>query len=498
MCRGGMRFMSKWIPLIKDIYFTDRGRLDCKRYFIYTMGIISIWLIVYGTSVVINNIFSGNTNITFYAMLYSFAFTSIPLMLLFARRLHDRNVPGAMMFAILIPPVNIVLFLVMCLWGGTHGRNDYGEDPAEIEGLMPISTKEKSPLEIKLSQISEADSSDDPLSKVDKIFKKISQYRYGNLGLSICFIVIVVYIGNLFGDDLHHIDNVSKTSIVSTESVKSAEYVSETKKSTEENKKNPNDIEVKSDLSLGGLGLGDTEEMVQRLYGIPDKKETEGKYVRWYYSDIQVIILEGKVHALLSMNDRVSTKRGFHEKSSMNEIVRSYGKETSKYEEGKLVIYEYRFNSDIGIDGLLRYAFNKSDHTVNYISVRIPDEWLKKDNKEEEAAKRTLKLYHKAITEHNFTMAYDFMSPKRKESMGSIAHFAEGYKETICSEPKDIKVQSTANDEIVLTYILDAKDSVQNGRIYIQQFECKSSMFKVNGSWLLGYTEAKRISEKFE
>lgn len=494
--------MSKWIPLIKKIYFSYRGRLDRKRYFVYTIGLVIIWIGIFILSALINAAL-GKVGVRDDGMLFNFvlwclALTSIPLMLLFARRLHDINVTGIFMFTILIPPINIIFFIAMSVLKGTEGKNDFGDDPTEVEGLMPIVADKQNEFEIKLSQVPEEYLLDDPLNKVNNIISKILQNNYGKMGLAVCVIAIVMCIGSFIGDDYNQGDKIPTPPAMPVAPVKNAAEVQISPSNVNQNTVNQRDITVNSELSLGGLVLGDTEEIVQRLYGAPDKREKEGKYVRWYYSNIQVVMLNGKVHALVSRNDQVSTKRGFHEKSTMNAVVASYGNEASKYEEGGLIIYEYKFNSDIGIDGLLRYAFNKADNSVNYISVRIPDEWLEQESSEEAAAKMTLVSYHKAISEHNFNMAYDLMSPKRQASMGEISHFAEGYKDTISSEPMDIKVQSLTKDEIVLTYRLNARDKTNSNKVYVQQFECKSSIFKVEGKWLLGYTEAKKISEKYE
>ena len=42
-----------------------------------------------------------------------------------------------------------------------------------------------------------------------------------------------------------------------------------------------------------------------------------------------------------------------------------------KFEADGLVMYEYTFQTDILGEGILRYAINKSDNRVNYISVRL-------------------------------------------------------------------------------------------------------------------------------
>ena len=43
------------------------------------------------------------------------------------KRLHDMNIPGAVVLCLFVPAVSIIAFLVMCVWWGTAGPNDYGE-----------------------------------------------------------------------------------------------------------------------------------------------------------------------------------------------------------------------------------------------------------------------------------------------------------------------------------------------------------------------------------
>ncbi|MEM9104019.1 MAG: DUF805 domain-containing protein [Pseudomonadota bacterium] len=44
------------------------------------------------------------------------------------KRLHDINIPGAVVLCLFVPAVSIIAFLVLCFWPGTNGPNDYGDD----------------------------------------------------------------------------------------------------------------------------------------------------------------------------------------------------------------------------------------------------------------------------------------------------------------------------------------------------------------------------------
>lgn len=52
-----------------------------------------------------------------------------PAISLTVRRLHDINLSGWWFFLGLVPVVGPIIQLVMSLWQGTHGSNQYGSDP---------------------------------------------------------------------------------------------------------------------------------------------------------------------------------------------------------------------------------------------------------------------------------------------------------------------------------------------------------------------------------
>ncbi|QXP53529.1 DUF805 domain-containing protein [Cellulophaga sp. HaHa_2_95] len=60
----------------------------------------------------------------------------IPSIAITIRRLHDTNNSGWMIFVALIPFVGGIWLLVLEVTEGTHGTNNYGEDPKEIRELI--------------------------------------------------------------------------------------------------------------------------------------------------------------------------------------------------------------------------------------------------------------------------------------------------------------------------------------------------------------------------
>lgn len=53
----------------------------------------------------------------------------IPWMMLMVRRLHDLNRNGFWSLLVFVPVASFFLFLYLCCFRGTRGRNSYGEDP---------------------------------------------------------------------------------------------------------------------------------------------------------------------------------------------------------------------------------------------------------------------------------------------------------------------------------------------------------------------------------
>ena len=123
-------------------------------------------------------------------------------------------------------------------------------------------------------------------------------------------------------------------------------------------------------LSLGSVSLGDPETSLDSL-GKPDKRTVrdDGR-VDYEYADIEVHCKEGKVHTLVSNSAMVSTPKGIHEQSSLQEVLSAYGQDYIKSQYEKLDLYEYKMSDEIGRPCMLRFAINQSNQRVKYISIR--------------------------------------------------------------------------------------------------------------------------------
>ena len=129
------------------------------------------------------------------------------------------------------------------------------------------------------------------------------------------------------------------------------------------------------DLSLDALTIGDSEDKVYKFLGQPSTTR-QGNLGRTHlkYSNVEVVLYQGKISALVSQTAAYSTPRGIHEGTLADEIFREYGNNYNLSEYDNDTLYEYAINSVDGTPCLLRFAVRKSDGKVNYISMRFANE----------------------------------------------------------------------------------------------------------------------------
>ena len=262
-------------------------------------------------------------------------------------------------------------------------------------------------------------------------------------------------------------------------------------------------LDAKTDMSLNGVDIGLSRDELISKWGNPKEIEENGR--RYVYPAIRVGIVDNKVHSLITYDSSYKTKRGLHVGSTYAEVVSAYGSSHHEMEKDGLILHEYDFNALDGQAGLLRFAINKSDGHVNYISIRIPDPEPPKpeppkSNVDEnaKAAARAFVSYHEAITNENFQRAYDLMTEQRKNFMGNgMADFRKGYADTITSEITELNLLSSSPDRVVMSYTLDARDRARGGTLY-RQFQGEVEMVKIGGEWKINDVHSKKTKEVME
>lgn len=268
--------------------------------------------------------------------------------------------------------------------------------------------------------------------------------------------------------------------------------------------------EAKTDLSLGGLDLGDKKSDIEKAkLGKENDTKEESGLVFHYYDDVQVATDGDEVVGLKSVSDRLATKRGIHQGDSLADVKKAYGSDFQKSAgEDGMTYYEYAFQTDDGEEGLLRFAIRNSDQKVGYISARLTryEKAKAQPNTQQAAAPAAdargaqvaLNNFYNAISHKDYSGAWQMMTPEQQKRMGDYDSFRQGYSTTLSSEARNVTIASAAPDKVVLTYRLLARDRMPGGKVKAQVFDCSATMVPSGGNWKLLYTEAKQVSSRVE
>lgn len=126
------------------------------------------------------------------------------------------------------------------------------------------------------------------------------------------------------------------------------------------------------DLSLGGLTLGSSIDNMHSVLGQENSSTVDSEnYTRYKYDDIEVVTNNGVVNGLVSYSDKVKTEKGLHQGSSLQDVLKEYGKDYVITELEGMALYEYPYepNKDNGV--VMRFAV--INNVVDYISLRTVD-----------------------------------------------------------------------------------------------------------------------------
>ncbi len=253
------------------------------------------------------------------------------------------------------------------------------------------------------------------------------------------------------------------------------------------------------DLSLGEFAIDDREEKVTAKLGRPSSVSTDSDGGRRLtFKDIEIVVRQGKISALVSMSSAYATARGIHEGSPAQEIFDKYGTDCEKTVYDNQTLYEYQIKSADGHPCWLRFAINSSTNKVEYISVRFVQSESQNGGDNGDSAKQAFINYHKAITNKNYRAAYETFSHNQREAMGSFDSYVSGFSDTISSEVTDIKLVSSDENSCTFDYTLTARDRYQGNRIKVQIFKGQVVMIKDSGNWYIRQSQASKVNEKYE
>ena len=135
-----------------------------------------------------------------------------------------------------------------------------------------------------------------------------------------------------------------------------------------------NKVNRSSDDTLGGIKLGDSLSYVTQSLGDPIKKTDKGKnQLRYEYQAMDVAYDSGFVIGLATDLKNVSTPRGIHAGSSLNDVLDKYGKNYILSAYNNLNLYEYKLKEPNSKSYILRFAVNQENQKVKYISLRYDE-----------------------------------------------------------------------------------------------------------------------------
>ena len=124
------------------------------------------------------------------------------------------------------------------------------------------------------------------------------------------------------------------------------------------------------DLSLGALSIDDPEDKVFKVLGQPPSSKIEDSGIRLKYNDFDVVIKNKKISAFVCRVPSMNTPRDIHIGSDVQTVFDKYGNVTFQSDYENLTLYEYEITSKDGNKCYLRFAVDKGNNKVDYISMR--------------------------------------------------------------------------------------------------------------------------------
>ncbi len=296
--------------------------------------------------------------------------------------------------------------------------------------------------------------------------------------------------------------------------------------------------QIKTELSLGRLELGDKVDKMHEILGKETSQRQDGDFEFYIYPSIEVIVRNGRIEALISKDDTVATKQGLRSGMTYDNVVDTYGKPTFVSEIDGLQLCEYKFDGFDERYGLLRFAINPETQMIDYISIRIPKEETERvqreteekriaaeraekekkareerDMKEKKAreekerkereSKDKIKQYaeeaatvvadfHENITNKNYSKAYNLCTDDMQNRLGLYEKWMKGFSNTVDSEPSDFKYSNADSNRVELTFVLTSRDRTPSG-ISTQKWRSTAVVVKDGGKWRIDAIENKKI-----
>ncbi|MBQ8699200.1 MAG: hypothetical protein IJ521_09430 [Schwartzia sp.] len=108
-----------------------------------------------------------------------------------------------------------------------------------------------------------------------------------------------------------------------------------------------------------------------------------------------------------------------------------------------------------------------------------------------------VQYFHHKITDRNFELAYDVLTEDYKRLFGSCEDFKNRYTATLRSRPHSFRVLEQTGSSARVSYVVEARDWMDDAHIVEQTFVCETVLKKVNGAWLMDGGKGK-ATERME
>lgn len=120
---------------LEQRFLSTKGRINRQIFILYFICFLlfATLMIVPTSSIIIGNSSDLVIEIITTISSVTIEIAFLPSLFLTAKRLHDLNKSAVYMTLYVIPLINILFFLYLCLAKGTSGENKYGPDPLNLE-----------------------------------------------------------------------------------------------------------------------------------------------------------------------------------------------------------------------------------------------------------------------------------------------------------------------------------------------------------------------------
>ena len=141
--------------------------------------------------------------------------------------------------------------------------------------------------------------------------------------------------------------------------------------STNTAKQKQSSVQNETDASLDDIKIDDDIKYVRTLLGMEQRMKTSSEGLNHYYfKQMEVVCRGSQVVAMVSETSSAYTSKGIKQGDSLNAVLDKYGSNYMLTDYDDLSLYEYNVSSISGNKCILRFAVNKADSKVNYISIR--------------------------------------------------------------------------------------------------------------------------------